>query len=76
MAKLERKLQKNQRDQEERQLRRVRMTPDERQDYDEWLSTHQPGSSAVRARRRQDREAGKWLASLGRCKSKKTLTPS
>ncbi len=40
------------------------MTPEQRARYDAWQASHAPGSPAKRQRRRQDREAARWLRDL------------
>jgi len=40
------------------------MTPEQKARYDAWQASHAPGSAAKRAKRRQDRDAARWLADL------------
>ncbi|MFC6746442.1 HGGxSTG domain-containing protein [Methylobacterium persicinum] len=47
------------------QARVEAMTPEERARHDEWHRTHKPGSKSARAQGRQNRDARRWLASLG-----------
>lgn len=70
-SKLARKFAQIERDKRRRAQRVAKLTPDERQRYDVWLKTHEPGPAAERARRRADRTAAaKIRESLARAETR------
>lgn len=54
--KLNDKLKRAERDQRQKERRLAKMSPEERQRYEEWQKTHKPGPAANRSRRREDRK--------------------
>ena len=55
-ARLAQKFAQIERDSRRRAQRLAKLTPEERQRYDEWAKSHSPGPAAERARRREDRK--------------------
>lgn len=49
----------------QQRARVAKMTPEERAGHAEWHRAHKPGSKSARAQGRQNRDARRWLASLG-----------
>ncbi|TPL87119.1 hypothetical protein [Mesorhizobium sp. B2-3-12] len=64
MAKLDRKLKALDRAAAKRAKRVAAMSPEQRQRYDAWQKTHQPGPAAARQRKRADRKSAADLRDL------------
>ncbi|MBZ9742363.1 hypothetical protein [Mesorhizobium sp. CO1-1-4] len=64
MAKLDRKLKALDRAAAKRAKRVAAMSPEQRQRYDAWQKTHQPGPAAARQRKRADRKSAAEIRDL------------
>ncbi|MER9166214.1 hypothetical protein NKI12_02345 [Mesorhizobium australicum] len=73
MAKLDKKLKTMDRAAAKRAKRIAAMSPEERQRYDAWQRTHQPGSAAARKRQRAERKS---VAEIRDLVSRPPVTPS